>query len=387
MCKQNTLVQKTYEEFSVKEHKCSLTGLTVENEDEIVFNGIDFNSGLLSFEQEAIECSVGTNQLKVFETKNADEINYSKIKKFKFVDCKFSTDTFFKIGLESLKFEDCIFEKRCYINNQYNNNSNRIKINRIEIRKTVFNENFKLHRTTIGFFYIEDTDFIKNADFFDSIFESGTNAQINFNAINFHGLALFGNTQFKQFLQFKYVTFQGYSHFRSATFEQGLDLEYANIEEEMNFFDIRKLDTKESKQKTSQETYRIIKYQLQKVGNIIGSNKYHSLELAKRRESLAYSSLLDKIVLNFHWAASNHSQNWLLPVGWIFVIGLLTCLSISSLGCDCCCYKTEHIFKYMSIVNLDQCLQKSPIIFFFNKVTLGYLYYQFLTAIRKDTRK
>ena len=26
-------------------------------------------------------------------------------------------------------------------------------------------------------------------------------------------------------------------------------------------------------------------------------------------------------------------------------------------------------------------------VFFFNKITLGYLYYQFITAVRKDTRK
>ena len=32
-------------------------------------------------------------------------------------------------------------------------------------------------------------------------------------------------------------------------------------------------------------------------------------------------------------------------------------------------------------------LKDKPFIFFLNKVSLGYLYYQFLTAVRKDTRK
>lgn len=60
-------------------------------------------------------------------------------------------------------------------------------------------------------------------------------------------MALFGDTKFKQLLQFKYVTFKGYSHFRSAVFYQGFDLEYANIEKEMNFFNIKELDSKNSK--------------------------------------------------------------------------------------------------------------------------------------------
>lgn len=41
----------------------------------------------------------------------------------------------------------------------------------------------------------------------------------------------------------------------------------------------------------------------------------------------------------------------------------------------------------MSIVNLDECIKLNPLIFLFNKVGLGYLYYQFLMSVRKDTRK
>lgn len=383
-----SIVEKVYEEFSVERHECLLTGLKLDSEG-LIFEGIVFNSGLLSFGKEYIDCSIGNNKLYKFLNSDLNfEINYKDVKSFKFIDCKFSDDTFFnfKVDLESLIFEECIFEKRCYINNQYESNDEQITINCIKIKKTVFNKNFKLHNTLINDFHIADTDFIKNADFFKSIFESGQGSKINFNSINFHELALFGNTEFKQILQFKYVTFKGYSHFRSAFFYQGLDLEYANIEQEMNFFDIKELDSTDSKKNTSQETYRIIKYQLQKVGNTIGANKYHSLELSKRRQELPYISF-DYLVLLFHWGASNHSQNWLLPLIWIFVVGFLTCWSLANYGCVCCCHQTVHIFKYLSIFNLDDCLKKVPVIFILNKVFLGYLYYQFLTAIRKDTRK
>lgn len=389
MTPNNHTVEKIYEEFKVKEHSCSLDGLIYESE-ELTFKGINFNSGFLSFEKDYIDCSIGTTQLKNFSKSNQTEeelnICYKNVNKFKFIDCKFSNDTHFKIDLQSLRFEECLFEKRCYINNQYENNTTKINIKSIEIKNTVFKNNFKLHNTIIRYFHMVDTDFIRNADFFKSVFESGFDNKIYFNAINFHELALFGDTEFKQFIQFKYVTFKGYSHFRCALFHQGFDLEYANIEKEMNFFDIKGLETRNSKNKTSQETYRIIKYQLQKTGNIIGANKYHSLELSKKRKKLSWYSP-DYLVLWFHWVISNHSQNWALPLFWIFAVGFLTCLSLSSSGCECCCYQITNVFKYISIFNLDDDIKKSPVIFVLNKVLLGYMYYQFLTAIRKDTRK
>ncbi len=386
MSLESQIVKKVYEEFIVEVLNCSLKGLKHES-GELIFNGIDFNSGFLSFGNGHIDCSIGEKKLKTFSIPDTEsKINYKDIKKFKFIDCKFSNDTFFKRNLESLKFEGCLFEKRCYINNQYDANTTGIKIDSIEIKKTTFKENFKLHNTIIGYFHIVDTDFIKNADFFKSVFISGYDSKIIFNAINFHELALFGDTEFKQLLQFKYVTFKGYSHFRSASFYQGLDLEYANIEKEMNFFNIKELESQNSKENTSQETFRIIKHQLQKTANIIGSNKYHSLELSKRRQTLPFFSL-DKLVLLFHYGSSDHSQNWLLPLIWIFVVGCFTCWGVANSGCECCFYQIEHIFKYISIFNFDDCLKKLPVIFVLNKVFLGYLYYQFLTAIRKDTRK
>jgi hypothetical protein len=264
----------------------------------------------------------------------------------------------------------------------------------------------------IEYFKIVDTDFIKNADFFKSIFKLSNDNTICFNSINFYELALFGNTKFYKCLRFKYVTFKGYTHFKSAYFAQGLDLEYANIEKEMSFFDVKGLDSKKSIQNTSQETYRIIKYQLQKVGNIIDSNKYHSLELTKFRttvkifseitqtmdyfdngekKSFQYKNdkfnlknFITKIPLVFHWVASNHSQNWILPLFWIFLVGLLTCLGLLNDESGC----INNSLKYMAIINNEGIdIEKEPFIFLLNKILLGYLYYQFLMAIRKDTRK
>ncbi len=310
----------------------------------------------------------------------------------KFNNCKFNYDLFINHNLDALTISKCIFEKKCYINNQYKNNNNEITIDDILIEETKFKSNFKLHRVIIENFKIYDTDFFKNADFFKSHFKNTNTKKITFNAINFHELALFGEAIFDKFLQFKYVTFKGYTHFRSTTLKEGLDLEYSNIEQEMNFFNIQKLDTSISKQNTSQETYRIIKYQLQKVGNIIDSNKFHALELEIHRKTIWSSKgitidlLSDGIVSCLHFLSSNHSRYWFLSLFWIFVVGYCTNISLHNY-ITCFKYEDINMFRYMSIITFDDYIKQNPLIFILNKVSLGYLYYQFLTAIRKDTRK
>jgi hypothetical protein len=43
-------------------------------------------------------------------------------------------------------------------------------------------------------------------------------------------------------------------------------------------------------------------------------------------------------------------------------------------------------FSFLQPKDLEK-LKDKPFILFINKLSLGYLYYQFLTAVRKDTRK
>jgi hypothetical protein len=349
----------------------------------------------IEFDSETFTYSKYTNNVdfiaSIENDKNLNLTQYiiENITNIQFIDCKFNKDLIITNELNSLEFISCIFDGRCYINNQYENNNTTITMNNIKIKKTIFNKNFKLHNTIIENFHMVDTDFMKNADFFKSKFRNGFNNKILFNAINFNELALFGDTEFSKLLEFKYVTFKGYTHFRSAIFKEGLDLEYANIEKEMNFFNIHELNNPISKKNTSQETYRIIKYQLQKVGNIIQSNKYQAFELEKRQDNVcnkcSYRSFLDCIVLNIHNISSSHSTNWLLALIWIIVIGISTTYL---LGKD---MQINTIIQYMSILNrydefkINKTISYS--ILMFNKISLGYLYYQFVTAIRKDTRK
>lgn len=48
---------------------------------------------------------------------------------------------------------------------------------------------------------------------------------------------------------------------------------------------------------------------------------------------------------------------------------------------------TDNIFKYINILSKIEDFNCSYLAMTLNKVSLGCLYYQFVTAVRKDTRK
>jgi len=299
-----------------------------------------------------------------------------------------------------------------YINKQYSGNDKTLTINSLKIENTVFKSNFKLHKTILKEFNIEDTDFEKHADFFKSKFLKGTLREdkieninendIGFRAINFKGLALFGDTEFNKKLFFKYVTFESFSHFRKAKLFEGLDLDYSNIQNEMNFFDVQELDTKEAKKNTSQETYRIIKHNFEKLGNKIEANKYFALELEQKKVNLKkdkQSNWKDYIVFETHWLSSEFGTNWLRVLCLIcltsfMTIGFIHFTLLRELFFHPNLFKPEYIMKiineffhYLYILNKNEILLAHPATLLFNKLSLGYLYYQFLISIRKDTRK
>ncbi|RXJ79842.1 hypothetical protein CRU86_02395 [Aliarcobacter skirrowii] len=356
----NELLDNNYDIFDINEH-------IIREGSKIIYKNILFDDMKIPFHLTLEkELKNGINDIEI-------------------INCIFEKDVFINKEFANLSLKNCCFEGKFYINNQYNNPDKVLKIDSLNIQDTKFHANFKLHNSEVKHFVLKDTDFEKNADFFRTKFL--TTEDIVFHTINFRALALFGETVFSEYLIFKYVTFQGYSHFREAVFKKGLNLEYANIEKEMNFFGIKELDEKTSIENTNQETYRIVKYQLQKVGNIIDSNKYHALELEKKRKKICNfcdeknRSFLDCLVLNIHKLSSNYSTNWFISLLWILVVGLIFNLYITNE------LLSMNIFKYISLLTNKEDFCSNYLLFILNKVMLGYLYYQFLTAIRKDTRK
>lgn len=308
---------------------------------------------------------------------------------------KFITSTIRKIAIKNCNFTD-----RFYINPQDRDEPEYVtRIDNLLIQDTVFRHNFKLQNCEIQSCNINNTDFEKNAYFVKSNFLQEN--EMNFNSLNFRGLALFRECKFDSKISLEYVRFEGICSFQQSEFKKGLDLDTTNIEKEMNFYAVKGLDSKESKLKTSQETYRIIKSNFAKIGSQIEANKFHGLELEKRADFLNENwknYFLEYLVFKVHWLSSKFATNWLLPLFWIVCVGALTneYLNYSAYQAFNFDYdfslnlfldfwnRTAH---YMSIVSDDDPLKETPWLFLVNKVGLGYLYYQFVSAIRKDTKQ
>jgi len=346
-----------------------------------------------------------------FERFNIGNIKYANEVKL----CKF----YFKGGIvKNLTIKNVELITKIYFNRQYEDNQLKTEIENLIIENTVFKENFKLHHCNIKNISIKNTDFKKQADFYKSSFHNGTNEYndktIYLKALNFEGLTIFGHCDFTKKVVFSSVTFGDFVHFKEANFENGLDLDYTNIQKEMNFFGVKGLDSTESQVNTSQETYRIIKHNFKKIGNQIEANKYHALELNVHRQDIWYQIKqetwykvlnlsfphldfyfdikkilklgLDMLPSLVHRASSNYGQSWLLPLIWILIVGLITNCVISECNWGNA-FNFREILKHVSIINLDVKLKEYPAIFLFNKISLGYLYYQFIIATRKNTKK
>ena len=193
-------------------------------------------------------------------------------------------------------------------------------------------------------------------------------------------------------MQFGYISFESSINFRNATFNDGFNLDRINIGKDcnINFYNLQGLDTAVSINNTSQETYRVIKYHLDNIGNKIDANKYHSLELLKKHNNIWNSNkispilLFDGIISVINYTTSYFSKYWILPLFWILIVSYITSFCIS----DDNILNVHYQAQYLSILALDGIkLKDTPWVFLFHKVSLGYLYYQFLTAVKKDTKK
>lgn len=373
-----------------------------ENDQEISFREIQVFFYCCNFIKESPVFNEMTIFYRCYFKEISKDLDSALLKKCNFKTIANSLHNIEGGEIEDLLLSDREWDTKYYINKQYNDNARKTKIINLTIKNTVFKENFKLHNCEVENINIQDTDFEKHADFFKTIFYQGLiqgeqeNTPISFKAINFKGLALFGDTEFKTKAIFQYVTFESFSHFRKSIFHKGLDLDYCNIQQEMNFFGIKKLETKTAKENTSQETYRIIKHNLEKIGNKIEANQYHALELSKNGKNIGLNirsmflkkkipwSLLQRGMVSFiHWVSSKYSSSWVMALFWIFIAGLTTNYYL----CGSEYVKFNFIFQYMSIVTNMDYFHSNYVVFLLNKISLGYLYYQFVTSIRRDTRK
>lgn len=230
----------------------------------------------------------------------------------------------------------------------------------------------------------------------------------------------------------------------STTFNKEVSFKKLNIlslDFDSTFFnsnsDLSQLNIK-NKESITRGTARKIKHILEKDSNKIEANLFHSYELKARKKELDnepnnLENILDKTIFLFNEKTSNHGLNWLLPIYWMFFIGfyysayfysknfnfllsILFWISIISsiyylvkaqksllnkyilslvpallfyiiIVYTCNDFGIDSIFKFLNIINFKEDQNISLAENTISKVIMGYLIYQFIISIRKDTRK
>ncbi len=99
--------------------------------------------------------------------------------------------------------------------------------------------------------------------------------------------------------------------FREMIVHEELNLRETSFMDKTNFLDI-KVNVE------NRETARIIKDSFEQQNNFIEANKYYAKEMEAYEKELTPLNTWDWLVLKFHGITSEYSQNWILPLVWIF---------------------------------------------------------------------
>lgn len=240
--------------------------------------------------------------------------------------------------------------------------------------------------------------------------------------LNFFGKAIFRDTVIKGVLNLRDTIFDDEANFLDITFEKENKNENGEFIGEIK--DIRV---------ANRETARIIKNFYDSSNNVIEANRFYKLEMQKREKELVEinkhkkttkeekrKNLFELFVFKAHGIASNHSQDWVLPLYWILIFGIGTALlnhsidngfwsiftsiifavpifisSLSKLykfGLFYFLYvlKTEDIFLncIIKVINPFQKFDGGmTTLDFIAKVIIAYLIYQLIISIRQNTRR
>lgn len=180
-------------------------------------------------------------------------------------------------------------------------------------------------------------------------------------------------------------------------------------------------DEKNEVNKADREIARQIKYTYDTQGDKINANKFHALEKALYKAELQKdndASQQEKIIFNIENIVSEHGQNFLLPLFWIFFFGSIFTLfksldlkngflliipmvfimiyniDFDKLYYKICFYSLSAIMILYILYLKSDCFFEmiditkgsEPIDFIF-KILFLFLSYQFVMAVRKDTKR
>jgi uncharacterized protein YjbI with pentapeptide repeats len=291
-----------------------------------------------SFQDEVEYCEFDCNEIDfgtnfysygVFEHYNQQpmpEINsiFNKLK-VSFESCIFLDIANFKkyTFSEDIVFKNCKFNSKMLLNAKYTNKVVFLECTFLELdcSEITFEDKVEIKDCLIeSKINFQNTRFKKLADFNKTKFNS-----VDFTKTTFEDISVFSESVFAKKVDFKYTTFSKLALFRKTKFAESINFEDSIIKEDINFLEA---SGKKGIVK-NRETARIIKNSFEKQNNIIEANKFYAMEMQKQEEELnknKSNNYWEWLVFKIHGLSSNHSQNYLLPIFWIFIFGIASAL-------------------------------------------------------------
>jgi len=320
----------------------------LENEDNVIYQTCEFKKTVSNYTPEKL------TELAVYKYSQFDytctfngHLNFDRSI---FKNRLFNTEQFNYLDyqhIEILKFNKCIFEKEFKLNNytiqkfildnsifkdklEFKNNN----ITDVTIENTLFEQISIFSNSKFTNLYISESTFNDNIDFKDSIFgikDKLTNKPTTLKSVIINKLI----------------------NFRNVKFYYGLDIPDTKIDDLSNF-----LDADLAVKYTPIDTYRRLKHEFDSISNIIEANKFYQKEMEKREEDLKKElpkDFFEWVIFKIHGFTSEHSQNALLALFWIFIIS----------------YIYSYLFNFLGQEDYYKCILEDK---FSNSVMLQYIY-------------
>lgn len=212
----------------------------------------------------------------------------------------------------TLEFLKCNFKSAFYLNSEYRQsnlphlsfNFNHCTLEGITLSESIFDGKLKFRKCSFKrSLYVYNTTFLGYVEFFDCDFEK----RVRFIKSKFEETVVFTKSKFHKNTFFTYTRFKDIGIFNRSFFVDGIDLSQAIIEKELSFNNVRlnnfrSLNINEGDEKfeetihdgdiptiNKKETFRIVKKQLIKSEDKLGSVRYDYLE------RLSYQQYLNEI--------------------------------------------------------------------------------------------
>ena len=221
--------------------------------------------------------------------------------------------------INELIFSGCTFQKKLILNN--------CTIGSYLSENSVFDSKFEFKNNLVREFKLINTNHFKLVDTYKtkySKFRIHKSIFEDFVGLENCEFGVEGDISGDYVATFMYATFLSFVNFRNTKFYGGLDLEHINLKEPPNFLNVA-IESNNS----NRETFRIIKYSFDRIGNSIEANKFFVREMRKYKEDLAGTKRYqEQFILFLNEKVSNFGQSYLKPIGWIAIAAIIYSLLI-----------------------------------------------------------